>query len=394
MVTRQACGPNDLLHEESDVRMKTKAAVLHGVNEEWKIEEVELGDPVAGEVQVRLVASGLCHSDHHLRTGQSPAPFPVVGGHEGAGVVVKVGEGVTRFAEGDHVVTAFIPACGVCEPCSRGAQNICDEGAGLLTGLSISDKTHRVTQNGEGLTQMCLLGTFSPYITVNQASLVKIENDIPLQQAALLGCGVATGWGSASEIGGTRVGDTVVVVGIGGVGINSVQGAKASGARHVVAVDPVKFKRDMAEKLGATHTFESMEEAIPAVNELTWGKMANTVVLTIGEMKGEYIAPAAALTAKGGQVVVVGMGDYAAMDVKLNLFELTLLQKRIQGAIFGGAGPRTQIPKLLNEYRSGQLNLSDLVTQTYRLEDINRAYDDMLEGNNIRGMVVYDEADW
>ncbi|WP_026917575.1 NDMA-dependent alcohol dehydrogenase [Gordonia shandongensis] len=374
--------------------MKTKAAVLHGVDEEWRIEEVDLGDPVAGEVQVRLVSSGLCHSDHHLRTGQSPAPMPVVGGHEGAGVVVKVGDGVTRFAEGDHVVTAFIPACGTCEPCSRGAQNLCDEGAGLLTGLSIADKTHRVTLGGEGLTQMCLLGTFSPYITVNQASLVKIEDDIPLKEAALLGCGVATGWGSATQIGGTRPGDTVVVVGIGGVGINAVQGAKAAGARFVVAVDPVKFKRDMAEKLGATHTFESVEQAVPAVGEMTWGAMADTAVLTHGEMKGEYIAEGLAMIRKGGQVVVVGMGDYAAMDVKMNLFELTLLQKRVQGAIFGGAGPRTQVPRLLNEYRSGQLNLADLVTQTYRLEDINRAYDDMLEGNNIRGMIVFDEADW
>ncbi|MFW0788339.1 NDMA-dependent alcohol dehydrogenase [Gordonia sp. CPCC 205333] len=374
--------------------MKTKAAVLHGVNEEWKIEEVELGDPVAGEVQVKLVSSGLCHSDHHLRTGQSPAPMPIVGGHEGAGVVVKVGEGVTRFQEGDHVVTAFIPACGTCEPCSRGAQNICDEGAGLLTGLSISDKTHRVTLNGEGLTQMCLLGTFSPYITVNQASLVKIEEDIPLQQAALLGCGVATGWGSAVEIGDTKPGDTVVVIGIGGVGINAVQGAKAAGARFVVAIDPVKFKLDMAEKLGATHTFDSVEAALPVVGEITWGKMANVVVLTHGEMKGEYVAEGLSLTGKGGQVIVTGMGDYTAMDVKLNLFELTLLQKRVQGAIFGGAGPRTQIPKLLDAYRSGKLNLADLVTQTYRLEDINKAYDDMLEGNNIRGMVVYEESDY
>ncbi|WP_040525682.1 NDMA-dependent alcohol dehydrogenase [Gordonia effusa] len=374
--------------------MKTKAAVLHGVNEEWKIEEVDLGDPVAGEVQVKLVSSGLCHSDHHLRTGQSPAPMPVVGGHEGAGVVVKVGEGVTRFQEGDHVVTAFIPACGTCEPCSAGAQNICDEGAGLLTGLSISDKTHRVTLNGEGLTQMCLLGTFSPYITVNQASLVKIEDDIPLQQAALLGCGVATGWGSAVEIGDTKVGDTVVILGIGGVGINAVQGAKAAGARYVVAVDPVKFKRDMAEKLGATHTFDSVEAALPVVGEITWGRMANVVVLTHGEMKGEYVAEGLSLTGKGGQVIVTGMGDYAAMDVKLNLFELTLLQKRVQGAIFGGAGPRTQIPKLLDAYRSGKLNLADLVTQTYRLEDINQAYDDMLAGNNIRGMVVYEDSDY
>ncbi|NMO02849.1 NDMA-dependent alcohol dehydrogenase [Gordonia sp. TBRC 11910] len=372
--------------------MKMKAAVLYGVNEEWKIEEVELGDPVAGEVQVKLTSSGLCHSDHHLRTGQSPVPFPVVGGHEGAGVVTKVGEGVTRFAEGDHVVTAFIPACGVCEPCSKGAQNLCDEGAGLLTGLSIADKTHRVTNaEGTGLTQMCLLGTFAPYITVNQASLVKIEGDIPLREAALLGCGVATGWGSAVEIGDTEPGDTVVVIGIGGVGINSVQGAKAAGARYVVAIDPVKFKLDMAEKLGATHTFDSVEAAAPVINEITWGRMANVVVLTHGEMKGEYIAEGLSLTGKGGKVIVTGMGDYAAMDVKMNLFELTLLQKRVQGAIFGGAGPRTQIPKLTDAYRAGKLNLADLVTQTYKLEDINKAYDDMMEGNNIRGMIVYDD---
>ena len=191
-----------------------------------------------------------------------------------------------------------------------------------------------------------------------------------------------------------RPGDTVVVVGIGGVGINAVQGAKAAGARYVIAVDPVKFKRDMAEKLGATHTFDSMEAAIPAVGELTWGVNANTVILTVGEIKGEHIAPAMAMVAKGGQTIVVGMGDFQAMDVQLNLFEMTLLQKKLQGAIFGGAGPRTQVPKLLNEYRAGLLNLADLVTQTYRLEDINRAYDDMLEGNNIRGMIVYDETDW
>ncbi|MFW0794263.1 NDMA-dependent alcohol dehydrogenase [Gordonia sp. CPCC 205515] len=375
--------------------MKTKGAILHAPGEKWKIEEFELGDPVAGEVQVKLVSSGLCHSDHHLRTGESPAPMPVLGGHEGAGVVSKVGPGVTHLKEGDHVVTAFIPACGVCDPCSRGHGNFCDEGARLLTGLSIADDTNRqTTLDGQPITPMCLLGTFAPYITVNQASVVKIEDDIPLQQAALLGCGVATGWGSASSIGGTVAGDVVVVVGIGGVGINSVQGAKASGARIIVAVDPVPFKRQMAEKLGATHTFESMEEALPVLGEISWGKMANTTIITVGRIEGSMIAPALALTAKGGQVIVTGMGNYADMDVQLNLFELTLLQKRVQGAIFGGSSPRTQVPTLLNEYRAGRLNLDDLVTQTYRLDQINEAYDDMLEGNNIRGMIVYGDDDY
>jgi S-(hydroxymethyl)glutathione dehydrogenase/alcohol dehydrogenase len=378
--------------------MKTKAAVLHGVGEEWKIEEVDLGDPVAGEVQVRLTATGLCHSDHHVRSGDESGGdielFPIVGGHEGAGVVTKVGPGVTRLAPGDHVVTAFIPACGVCEPCSRGLQNLCDLGMYLFEGVAIADQTHRVTQNGVGVMQQCLVGTFSPYITVHEASVVKIEDDIPLHLAALLGCGVATGWGSAVEIGATKADDTVLVVGVGGVGMNAVQGARAAGARFVIAIDPVPFKLETAKKFGATHTFDSIDAALPEIEAITWGKMANTVILTQGRMEGAYLQPALTMTAKGGQVVVTGLGSATAEDVKLSLYELTLLQKRVQGAIFGGSGPRSMVPKLLNEYRAGRLNLDDLITRTYRLEEINQAYDDMLEGRNIRGVVLFDDSDY
>ncbi|MEV6229811.1 NDMA-dependent alcohol dehydrogenase [Saccharopolyspora shandongensis] len=374
--------------------MKTKAAVLHGPGEDWEIEEIDLGDPVAGEVQVRLAASGLCHSDEHLRTGASPVAFyPVVGGHEGAGVVTKVGPDVTGIAEGDHVVLAFIPGCGACRACARGMQNLCDAGGSLLTGKAISDGTHRLSLRGKPMVPMCLLGTFAPYVTVNQASVIKIEDDVPLDKAALLGCGVSTGWGSATEVGNTRAGDTVVVVGVGGVGINSVQGAAAAGARYVIAVDPVAFKREKALELGATHAFESMADAAAAVGELTWGQNANTVILTKGEVGGDDLQPALSMTAKGGQVVVVGMGHYQQTDAKVSLFELTLLQKRVQGAIFGGVSPRTQIPRLLELYRHGTLKLDELVTNTYRLEDINAAYQDMRDGKNLRGVVIYGDAD-
>lgn len=375
--------------------MKTKAAVIKGIDRPWEIEEIDLGDPVAGEVQVRLAASGLCHSDEHLRTGATPLPFfPVLGGHEGAGVVTKVGPGVTTLEEGDHVVLAFIPACGRCRACAKGLQNICDEGAGLLTGQAISDKSYRVSLNGDPVLQMCLLGTFAPYVTVNEASVVKIEKDIPLDKAALLGCGVATGWGSATEIGGTKLGDTVVVVGIGGVGINSVQGAAHAGARFVVAIDPVEYKRQKAKEFGATHTFGSLEEAAPVIGEITWGAMANVTIITVGEIHGDIIAPALGVTAKGGQVVVVGMGDAADTQVTMSLFELTLLQKRVQGAIFGGTGPRAQIPKLLDLYRNKQLDLDGLVTTTYRLEDINQGYADMCDGKNLRGVILYGDDDY
>ncbi|EME23693.1 NDMA-dependent alcohol dehydrogenase [Rhodococcus triatomae] len=375
--------------------MKVKAAIVEEVGAPWKITEVELGDPVAGEVQVKLAASGLCHSDAHVVAGSSPVPFmPVLGGHEGAGVVTKVGPGVNGLEVGDHVVLAFIPACGTCPSCASGLQNLCDEGAGLLTGQAISDKTFRVTRDGQPVIQMCLLGTFAPYVTVHQASVVKIEKDIPLEVAALLGCGVSTGWGSATEIGDTRPGDTAVVMGIGGVGINAVQGAKHAGARYVVAIDPVEFKRKQALDFGATHTYASVEEALAELPDLTWGKMAQVTIVTVGEIEGKNIQEALSLTGKGGQVIVTGMGHFANSTVDLNLFELTLLQKRVQGAIFGGVGPRTQIPKLLDLYRTGNLKLEELVTTKYRLEDINQGYQDMFDGKNLRGLVVYGDADY
>ena len=373
--------------------MKTKGAILWGTNQPWSVEEIEVGDPQAGEVMVQLAASGLCHSDEHLVTGGTPIEMPVLGGHEGSGVVIKVGPGVVGLQEGDHVVTAFIPACGQCPPCSNGHQNLCDLGAALLGGKAISDGTNRVTAKGQGVQTMCLLGTFSPYITVHQASVVKIEPDIPLEVAALVGCGVTTGWGSATKVADVRPGENVVVMGAGGVGMNAVQGAAAAGAKRVMVIDPVEAKREWAMEFGATHTYASAEEAMVGVNELTWGRMAEKVIITVGDIQGENVQEALSLTGKGGRTVVTGMGQAANMDVKLSLFELTLLQKDLQGAIFGGSNPRAEIPALLSLYQEGQLKLDGLVTKTYQLEDINDGYQDMRDGKNIRGMVVYTDAD-
>jgi NDMA-dependent alcohol dehydrogenase len=376
------------------ISMKTKGAILWGVNQEWSVEEIEIGDPRNGEVTVELAASGLCHSDEHLVTGATPvASYPVIGGHEGAGVVIKVGPGVTGLKEGDHVVTAFIPACGQCPPCSRGHQNLCDLGASLLAGTSISDGSYRVTARGQDVVPMCLLGTFSPYITVHQASVVKIEPDIPLQVAALVGCGVTTGWGTATKVADVRPGETAVIMGAGGVGMNAVQGAAAAGAKHVVVIDPIESKRERSMEFGATHTYANVEEATAAVNQLTWGRMAEKVMITVGDIQGENVLEALSMTGKGGRTVVTGMGHAANLDVKLSLFELTLLQKDLQGAIFGGLNPRAEIPALLSLYQAGQLKLDGLITTTYSLEDINTGYADMRSGKNIRGMIVYTDAD-
>lgn len=378
--------------------MKTKAAVLWGTNQDWQIEDVELDDPVAGEVRVKLVASGMCHSDEHVREGDiqilEPGGFPFIGGHEGAGVVDKVGPGVTGLKEGDHVVLGFVPACGRCESCSTGHQNLCDNGATLITGQMIADGGYRAHVNGKDAATMCLLGTFSPYVVAHESSVIKIDDDIPLDKAALVGCGVTTGWGSAVYAAEVQAGDTVVVIGIGGVGANAVQGAAMAGAKQVVAIDPVEFKREQAMALGATHSFSSMEEAVEPVRDLTRGKMADKAIITVGRIEGGHIAQMMALVKKNGTGVVTGMGDMTATDVSLSLFDLAMMQKRLQGSIFGSANPRADIPKLLGLYQEGQLKLDELITKTYRLEDINQGYADMLAGSNIRGVILYGEEDY
>lgn len=241
---------------------------------------------------------------------------------------------------------------------------------------------------------MCLLGTFSPYVTVHESAAIKILDDIPLDKAALVGCGVTTGWGSAVYAGDTRPGDTVVVVGCGGIGQNAVQGARMAGARSIVAVDPVPFKRDFAKRMGATHVSASMTEAMELVQDVTWGRGADVVVLSVGRLRGEHVEEAVALSAKGGTTVLTGMGSLTETDVQLNMFMFTMQQNRLQGAIFGGANPRVDVPNLLRHYMEGTLHLDELVTRTYALEEINQGYADMNDGSNIRGVILYGDADY
>ncbi|MEY2590466.1 MAG: hypothetical protein QOJ67_2450 [Acidimicrobiaceae bacterium] len=381
--------------------MDTKAAILYGPHTDWSVEDITLDPPKQGEVLVKLAASGLCHSDEHLVSGDMVMPaeiaemlglqqFPIIGGHEGAGEVVEVGPGVTNLVAGDHVALGFVPSCGRCPSCAMGRQNLCDLGAFLLAGRQITDFTARHhTKDGADVGIMCCLGTFSPYTVVSEASAIKIENDIPLDKAALVGCGVTTGWGSATYAADVQPGETVVIIGIGGVGINAVQGAAMAGARYVIAVDPVQFKRDQALLFGATHTASSVEEATALVGELTWGANAEKAIITTGVAEGSMIAPAMALISKGGTLVVTSVAPLTAEDVKLNLFELTLQQKRLQGSIFGSANPRRDIPRLLRLYMEGKLKLDELVTTTYPLADVNQGYQDMRDGKNLRGMLLY-----
>ncbi|HEY4027821.1 MAG TPA: NDMA-dependent alcohol dehydrogenase [Candidatus Dormibacteraeota bacterium] len=369
--------------------MRTKAAIIRAPHTDWEVTELELDPPREHEVLIRFVAAGLCHSDEHLRTGDMPSRYPIIGGHEGAGVIEEVGVGVTRVKKGDHVVCSFIPACGQCRFCSTGQQNLCDMGASILDG-KMPDGTFRGHLDGEELGGFCMLGTFSQWAVISEYSCVPIDPDLPLEKAVLVGCGVPTGWGSAVYAAGVRAGETVVIYGIGGIGINAVQGARHAGAKNVVAVDPIAFKREKAEELGATHSAASAEAAQELVTNLTLGVGADNAIVTVGVVKEDVVEHAFNVVRKGGTVTVTGLGNLMEKTIHLNGAMLTLFQKRVQGSLFGSANPIYDIKKMLDLYRTGDIKLDELVTKTYTLDEINQGYQDLLDGKNVRGVIVHE----
>lgn len=371
--------------------MKTHAAVLRVQPSDWEVVEVDLEPPRQGEVLVKMAASGLCHSDVHVATGNQPLRvIPMAGGHEGAGVIAEVGPHTSGLEVGDHVVLSFLPVCGRCRMCATGHQNLCDLGAAMFIGSRPDDPTSfRMSIEGEPVAQMAGISTHSEYTVADVRSVVKIDRDLPLDRAALLGCGVATGWGSVTKMADLHAGDVAIVMGVGGVGINAVQAAATLGARATIAVDPIDRKRDWALKLGATHAVRSIDEATSIAHNLTNGQGADATVVCVGDTGPEHVIQALASIRKGGTVVLTGVGTGSDPDgPALNNTLLTSFQKRIQGALYGGMNPSWDIPHLLTQYTQGELELDALITRTYTLDDINQGYADMLAGENLRGVLV------
>jgi len=369
--------------------VKTKTALLNAAPGEWEVADVELEDPRHGELLIKMVASGMCHSDDHLATGDIPfGIYPVAGGHEGAGIVEQVGPSTPGFEVGDHVVMSFLPGCGRCRWCASGMQNLCDLGATLLTGAR-QDGTYRMSRDGQPVGQMCGISTFSAHSVVAVESAVKVPEDLPLEKACLVGCGVGTGWGSAVNSAEVYPGQTVIVMGVGGIGINAVQGAAHAGATNVIAVDPVELKREKAMELGATHAFAGMEEATEFAQSVTNGQGADSAIVTVGVTTGEHVGQAFAAIRKAGTVVVTGLGNITDVGVPIPLGELTLFQKRLQGSLFGASSPSRDILALLELYRAGTLKLDELVTKTYTLDEVNQGYVDMHDGKNLRGVIIH-----
>ncbi|VEG46507.1 alcohol dehydrogenase B [Mycolicibacterium flavescens] len=386
--------------------MKSRAAVLRGVGIDWEVTDIELDPPRAGEVLVKMAYAGICHSDEHFYTGDSvPSPemeelmrasgvtvpewFPMLGGHEGAGIVEEVGPEVRALKPGDHVAVSFFPACGTCRWCVTGHTYLCDVGADIYSKAMTTDGTCRRHVGDEDLMAMMQVGTFSEFVVASERSLVKINDWVPLEAASLVSCGVTTGFGSGSVAAGTEPGDTVVVVGVGGIGMNAVQGAKVAGAKHIVAVDPNEFKREIAPTFGATHTAVDAHAALELVKEITWGVMADRVVLTPGVVPADLVMVALMLLRKGGTCVLTGMAKVSDLMVPLSLPDMVSSCKTLKGVLYGEMNPREAMPRLLSMYEAGTLKLDELITQKYKLDDINEAMKDLRSGSNIRGVIAF-----
>ena len=368
--------------------MRTRGAVLREAPGEWEIVDIDIDEPRQGELGLAMAAAGLCHSDDHYVKGDIKSQkLPAAGGHEGAGIVERVGPNTPGWEVGDHVVLSFLPACGRCRWCASGMQNLCDSGKDFETGAR-ADGSFRMSIDGESIAQAAGLATFCEHTVVNVNSAIKIDRDVSLKTAALLGCGVGTGWGSAVNSAETRPGQTIIVMGIGGIGIHAVQGASHAGAQHVIAVDPVEFKRETAMNLGATHAFASIDEASEFARSVTFGQGADAAIVTVGILKQEHILEAFRAIRKAGTAVVTGVGNFRER-IDLPAWELVFFQKRLQGALFGASSPTRDIPWLLDMYRSGQLRLDEVITTRYCLDDINIGYADMHAGVNIRGIIEY-----
>jgi NDMA-dependent alcohol dehydrogenase len=382
--------------------MRSRAAILYEYGRPWTVEEFELDPPRSGEVLLRLAATGLCHSDEHIRQGRLAAPpetlrslglpamSPTIGGHEGSGVVVEVGKGVSRFAPGDHVVTSFVAVCGQCRWCASGMEYLCDTGAGTLAPGMPTDGTFRHhTVDGRNLGHVSKIGAFAEHTVVSADSLVKIDQRLPLVPAALLACAVPTGYGSAARRANVRGGDTVVVIGAGGIGTAAIQGARISGAARIVVVDPVEFKRESAPAFGATHTAATTPEAIEVVRDLTRGVMADAVVVSPAMIGEADVGAALTLTRKGGTCVLTGLPEPNMNSIAVVLQDFILMNKTLCGTMFGSCNPKSDIPLLATLYESGQLLLDEMITKRYGLDAINDAYADLAAGELIRGVIDF-----
>ncbi|MDT3735938.1 MAG: Zn-dependent alcohol dehydrogenase [Denitratisoma sp.] len=365
---------------------RAKAAICREINQPVVVEEIEVESPRRGEVMIRLAACGVCHSDYSVTTGTIPFPPPVVLGHEGAGIVVEVGEGVTGIAVGDAVVSSFVSMCGKCRYCQTGRPQLCDQAA--KAAYTLPDGTVRTKDlQGRPLNIFSGCGVMAEYATLHTDNVVKIDKDIPLDRAALVSCGVMTGVGAVVNTARVEAGSVTVVFGAGGVGLNAIQGCALAGAAMIVAVDTADAKLEMARTFGATHVLNAKteENVVKALRKITGGG-ADYAFECVGY--GEIAAQAYGCLRKGGTAVVVGVASQKD-NTTVRTASLTFEEKTLTGSYFGSARPREDFPRLLALYRAKRLKLDELITRTYAIDEAPQAFADLAAGKNARGVIVF-----
>jgi NDMA-dependent alcohol dehydrogenase len=363
-----------------------RAVTCRTLNAPVTVESITVDPPSRGEVTIKVAACGVCHSDLSATNGTINFPLPLVLGHEGAGVVVEVGEGVTEFAVGDAVLSSFVSMCGTCRYCVTGKPALCDLGARTLTTLPGGAVRTRDAQ-GQSLGIFSGNGVMAEYATLSTQSVVKIRKDLPLDKAALVGCGVMTGVGAVINTARVVPGSSVAVFGCGGVGLSAIQGARIAGATTIIAVDKDPFKLELAMLLGATQSFNAAteENVVKAIKKATGGGV-DYAFECIGY--GAVVQQAYDCTAKGGTAVVVGVAG-AKDTTTVRTATLPFMEKTLTGSYFGSARPREDFPRLLAFYQAGQLKLDQMVTRTYTVDEAPQAFADMQAGKNARGVVVF-----
>ena len=365
--------------------MHAKAAVLYEVKKPVVVEDVELMDPGAHEVLVKWAANGVCHSDLHVITGDSPHPLPVVLGHEAAGIVQKVGSGVETVKPGDHVCSSYIPSCGKCWYCIGGQPTMCalrDKPRWFML-----DGTPRFKKNGQGLHHYLQVAGYATHSVLPEVSVIPIRKDAPLDVACLVSCGVLAGAGPVFNRAKVPPGASVAVWGCGGVGLNTIQMARLVGAGKIIAVDVLKQKLGWAEEFGATHVVDaSKEDPVARVQALSGRGGVDYAFEIVGTQK--TIEQALAATHRGGTCVVVGVSP---AGTRLSIDPGMLLQQRVlTGSSFGGGHQRTDVPMLIDLYMDGKYRLDEMITRRVPLEELNNAFDSMLAGEVKRSVVVYE----
>lgn len=358
-----------------------KAALCYKFGQPLVIEEINIDPPEAGEVKVKLAACAICHSDIHYMEGAWGGVLPAVYGHEAAGVVTEVGPHVSLVKPGDYVVVTLIRSCGRCYFCTQGQPHMC-EGT-----FALNHESRLHTRDGQPIHQGIRTGAFAEYVIVDQSQVVQIPTEMPLDKASLLACGVITGFGAVVNTARVPCGSSVVVIGTGGVGLNSIQGAFLSGAQPIIAIDLVTSKLEAAKSLGATHTVNPAEEnPLEAVRSLTQGRGADYVFVTVGSAKA--MEQGLTLVRRAGTLVLVGMPAVGA-KLQIEAVDFADNSQRILGSKMGSTRLHVDVPKLVELYKQGRLKLDELITARYPLEEINEAIAAVKRGEALRNVIVF-----